>query len=257
MSEMKRCSKCREAFPKTNEYFGACKQNVDGLEGQCKSCVAIYQKKYRNKNKDVLLEKKKLYYLENKEIILEKVNEYQCKNADAVTKRKGLHYKKNRDRILLAAKHYYNENKENIIKYHKKYNFKNRKIISGKCKEYQRKHLDGSRIRNHNRRARILNLQYTLTVRQWKDIKQYFNNKCAYCGKEKILTQDHFIAVNNGGEYTHNNIIPACKSCNCSKKDHDFFVWYPRQSFYSKKRERKILNYLHYDNNHQQQLSLV
>lgn len=102
------------------------------------------------------------------------------------------------------------------------------------------------------RRARKLLLPDTLTLKQWKQVKECFNNKCAYCGTELPLTKEHFVPLNKGGEYTINNIIPVCLSCNSSKKDKDFFSWYPVQSFYSKTRERKILKYLGYKNNKQQ-----
>jgi 5-methylcytosine-specific restriction endonuclease McrA len=85
-----------------------------------------------------------------------------------------------------------------------------------------------------------------------------FDNKCAYCGKEKPLAQDHFVPLSKGGEYTNNNIICSCKSCNSSKSDKDFFEWYPEQLFYSKEREAKILKYLNYDKKTQtQQLALI
>jgi 5-methylcytosine-specific restriction endonuclease McrA len=102
------------------------------------------------------------------------------------------------------------------------------------------------------RRAKKLSLPYTLTSKQWQQIKEYFNNKCAYCGKELPLSKEHFIPLSKGGEYTINNIIPVCLSCNSSKQDKDFFKWYPAQSFYSKAREKRILKYLGYKNDKQQ-----
>ena len=66
-------------------------------------------------------------------------------------------------------------------------------------------------------------LPATLTTDQWETINKVFDNKCAYCGKEGKLEQDHFIALSSGGEYTHNNIVPACKSCNRRKHNSDFF----------------------------------
>ena len=91
-----------------------------------------------------------------------------------------------------------------------------------------------------------------MTLKQWNYIKGKFNNKCAYCGEEKLLEQEHFIPVNKGGEYTSNNIIPACKHCNSSKQDSNFFEWYPKQDFYSKEREEFILNHLGYKEDKQQ-----
>lgn len=60
-----------------------------------------------------------------------------------------------------------------------------------------------------------------------------------------FLTQDHFLPLSKGGEYTVNNIIPACKNCNCSKQDKDFSEWYSKQEFYRKERELKILEHVY------------
>ena len=107
-------------------------------------------------------------------------------------------------------------------------------------------------INEQKRRARVKELPSTLTLGQWNTIKIAFDNRCCYCGKVKPLAQEHFIAVANKGEYSHNNIVPACKSCNSSKRDKDFFEWYSKFKFYSKTREQKILKYLGYKNNIQQ-----
>ena len=99
-------------------------------------------------------------------------------------------------------------------------------------------------------------LPSTLTTEQWNIIKEAFNNKCCYCNLEKPLTQDHFLALNNGGPYVADNILPACKSCNSSKRDKQFFTWYPKYKHYSSEREQKILAYLGYIKGIQQ-LSLM
>ena len=96
------------------------------------------------------------------------------------------------------------------------------------------------------RRSRQLGLDSSFTLAHWEDVKQFFHNSCAYCGKEGNLQQEHFVAMNRKGEYSHKNIIPACQKCNQSKGRKDFFIWYPDQTFYSKRREKKILRYLNY-----------
>ena len=58
------------------------------------------------------------------------------------------------------------------------------------------------------------------------------------------LHQEHFIPLSKGGGYTHNNIIPACRSCNSSKWNNNFFDWYPKQEFYSEEKENFILNFI-------------
>lgn len=105
---------------------------------------------------------------------------------------------------------------------------------------------DRRRAEKHRRKARIKNLQCNFTQKEWLKVQHYFNNRCAYCGTEGRLTQDHFIPLSKGGEYSKNNIVPACHMCNSLKRDLDFFEWYPQQTFYNKQREQKILKYLNY-----------
>jgi len=136
------------------------------------------------------------------------------------------------------------------------------------CKECQRekenkwidKNLERHRaravIKSQRRRNLKRKLPSTFTQEQWNECKEYFDQKCAYCGKELPLFQDHFMPLSKGGEYTHNNIIPACDSCNSRKFNHDPFTWYPKQDFYSKQRGQKILKYLGYNKFSQQQLTL-
>lgn len=51
-----------------------------------------------------------------------------------------------------------------------------------------------------------------------------FEGKCAYCMKP-ATTWDHIIPVARGGETIPSNIVPACTSCNSSKKTKDVFEW--------------------------------
>ena len=95
------------------------------------------------------------------------------------------------------------------------------------------------------RRAKLKELDYKLTLKEWEDTKKHFNNQCSYCGKSlKRLTQDHFIPLSDNGSYTKDNIIPSCKSCNSSKNKRDFKEWYKTYKYYDEERERKILNYI-------------
>lgn len=51
------------------------------------------------------------------------------------------------------------------------------------------------------------------------------NHTCCYCGTsiyedaEMILTLDHVVPKELGGTNEHTNLVTACKSCNCSKRD--------------------------------------
>lgn len=51
-----------------------------------------------------------------------------------------------------------------------------------------------------------------------------FDEKCAYCSAS-ATTFDHIIPIIKGGNSKLQNIVPACASCNPSKKDKNVFEW--------------------------------
>lgn len=183
---------------------------------------------------------------------------YNCKNCH--NKESQLWAEENKDkirardraRVRIRTK----ENREQMKEYKKEYRRNNQEKIKLYNKKYRKINRNKRIIEKHIRRATLRDLPIGFTVEQWEECKQYFGQLCAYCGGRRDLTQDHFIPLLEGGEYTINNIVPACETCNSSKCSRDFFLWYPQQPFYSKKRELKILKYLGYKGN-TQQLSIL
>ncbi|WP_353986594.1 HNH endonuclease [Lactiplantibacillus plantarum] len=82
-----------------------------------------------------------------------------------------------------------------------------------------------------------------LTASQWTMCKSYFQQCCAYCGNQVKLTKDHLKPLENGGRLEVLNVIPACQSCNSSKKDHEWLSWFENQPFYDPERAQKIADY--------------
>ena len=70
--ELKRCTKCGENKPNTNEYFAFSNKSKGILRPSCKVC----DKKYREKNKNKIKE----YHKKNKVKILEYAKEYRENN---------------------------------------------------------------------------------------------------------------------------------------------------------------------------------
>jgi 5-methylcytosine-specific restriction endonuclease McrA len=68
-----------------------------------------------------------------------------------------------------------------------------------------------------------------------------FNLCCAYCGQATQCQLDHFIPICKGGEDSINNLIPACPSCNLTKRSQNAEVWYRQQFFFTQERWAKIL----------------
>ncbi|MAH51431.1 hypothetical protein CMI37_36790 [Candidatus Pacearchaeota archaeon] len=70
----------------------------------------------------------------------------------------------------------------------------------------------------HKRRSSLQNCISNLTAEQWREIKDKYRHKCAYCRRRmERLTMDHVIPLSKGGHHIAENIVPACRSCNSKK----------------------------------------
>ena len=268
----KACSKCKKELPATNEFFGRYKRSKDGLRWECKKCrmgeteknkerKKEYDKRYREENGNTLRDKHKDYYHrtidqrrayskkyreENAEIISAAKSEYYFENKVKISAKQRIYYRNNKEYLLEKQQRYYMANYENVREYRKKWGLENRDRINRLGKVYKQR-----------RRARAATLDADYSSEEWEMCKRSFGYRCAYCGGKKKLEQDHFIALAKGGEYTKNNIVPACRSCNSSKNATDFFVWYPNYKYYSLEREMELLKHLKYTKERNQQLTLV
>lgn len=92
-------------------------------------------------------------------------------------------------------------------------------------------------------RARKENLVGILTAKEWQNTLEYFNNQCAYCGAETKLCREHVVPISKKGLNETQNIVPACISCNSSKKDKDMLDWYKETKFFSEARLAKIMEW--------------
>lgn len=85
-----------------------------------------------------------------------------------------------------------------------------------------------------------------LTEKEWGIALAYFDKKCAYCRNDGEMTKDHLNPLKNGGELSFSNVVPACRSCNSSKKDHQWLAWYQKQSFYDPSLAKRITEYIQF-----------
>src|SRR3990172_2993104 len=76
-------------------------------------------------------------------------------------------------------------------------------------------------VNNHLSRARLVRQPATLTFQEYADALVYFKFRCAYCGAKPTyhsLVLEHFISIDLCWGTTADNCIPACQSCNVSKR---------------------------------------
>ena len=58
-------------------------------------------------------------------------------------------------------------------------------------------------------------------------VAELFDGECAYCD-QAYETWDHVHPVSKGGQTIPGNMVPACRSCNSSKHNHDIETWLDR-----------------------------
>lgn len=92
---------------------------------------------------------------------------------------------------------------------------------------WAQEHPEKKRVYSEKRRA--LKLTNTprdkmLTIEEWVVILSRHHHRCAYCGcklgegaGEERPTMDHVIPISHGGQHSKENVVPACRHCNCSK----------------------------------------
>ncbi len=72
-------------------------------------------------------------------------------------------------------------------------------------------------------------VEHDLSTEQWAALQVAWSG-CAYCGATGgALQRDCVLALSRGGRYTLQNIVPACRSCNASKCNHEVTGWLRRR----------------------------
>jgi len=73
------------------------------------------------------------------------------------------------------------------------------------------------RANSNQRRARRNNAEGSHSEKEWRELKEKYNNRCAKCKENKKLTRDHIKPLIKGGSDYIINIQPLCRECNSSK----------------------------------------
>ena len=242
--ELKRCTKCGENKPNTNEYFAYSNKSKGTLQARCKLC----DKKYRENNKDKIKEYHKNYYENNKDKIKESWKNYRENNKDKRKESWKNYYENNKDKI----KKYREKNKDKRKGYMKEYNKKYRENNKDKLKEYIKEYCENNKDKRkgytHKRRALKLGNGGSYTQLQWLDTLEYFDYKCAYTGEciKHGCHVEHIVPVSKGGTSYIWNLVPSTERANLSKRNRDMEEWYREQEYFCEERLNKIYEYQKY-----------
>lgn len=79
------------------------------------------------------------------------------------------------------------------------------------------------------RKQRMDRVEHDLDDEQWLLLRDAWAG-CAYCGStDGALQRDCVLPISRGGRYTVDNVVPACRSCNASKCNHEVTGWMRRK----------------------------
>lgn len=232
-AECKRCSSCKEYLPL--DYFAKKTRNKDGLATECKPCQSAYNCSEERKSKRRTYCKE--YYENNKEKLSEYIKEYKSKNKERLS----YLAEKNKEHVCLLRRIRYTRPEVKEVKrvYDKK-----------KRLEKDPEYLLIRNISHQKRRTLKANNVSTLTVEQFNECLEFFDNKDAYTGLPmNVISQDHVIPLTKGGSYTRQNIIPCDFCVNSSKSNNDMEEWFRKQTFFSELRLKNIKQWMGYKPN--------
>lgn len=149
--ESKICSCCK--IKKSLDEFYNASKSKDGKTTQCKICIDIKAKSYKEKNIDKIKQFRKDYHQKNRNEFLSKQKKYCEENREKVNKKVKECYSKNKDKYNLQKKEYYEKNKEWLQGKNKENYLKNRDEFLKYKKEWhseKRKNPDFKLVENLN-----------------------------------------------------------------------------------------------------------
>lgn len=211
----KRCTKCGEEKPATNEYFARAPRRKDGLECWCKSC-------------------KNAYHASRKDAVNAKRREnYDPVKAHIEWEKS---YAKHSDKRKAYVLDWRRRNPDKTREYHQNWAEKNPDKVLAKGRRWVLNNPEKAMLRTQRRLARKRDLPDTMTDQDWIDTLAHFDNCCAVCGKfpeDRILEADHWIPLNSPEcpGTVPSNMIPLCGGkggCNPRKSDTMPLEWLVR-----------------------------
>lgn len=159
--------------------------------------MAAYSRQYRKDNREELAAKKRQYRAEHQE---------ERKAYDRQ------YHQEHRGEIIARVQQWYEEHREEAIARIGQWNKDN----PGKRREYRN-------------RYRALKANATMGEIDELAIYKLYNSTCIYCGGKDDVEIDHVVPLARGGAHCQDNLVVACRPCNCSKRAKPLMDWLQTQ----------------------------
>jgi 5-methylcytosine-specific restriction endonuclease McrA len=197
------------------DQFYVTRTNKSGYTSRCKSCCNQQSAAYYRAHTARLREQHSARYPAIREQVCQQKVAYRQANREQIRQQRAAFRQANREILSQRRVAHRNAHPELYAAYYRAHAVQNRQRSAA----YQRAHPEWAHSQVAKHRARRLCAPVSdFTEAQWRAMKDFYDHRCAYCGKKpKRLTQDHITPLSKGGSHTLSNIVPACRSCNSSK----------------------------------------
>jgi 5-methylcytosine-specific restriction endonuclease McrA len=240
--QTKVCTKCHRELPATPEYFVRTNSTKDGLHTRCKQCKQSQNREWWAENTEEINQRRREAYPKYRQRYIEYHRRWRIEKRDKYIAGKRRWYQENRERDLASSREWRLSHPEYKRQYDKEYSMRNRERIRARQRKWEAENRERikeqkrikyaenpepRRVGEVRRDARKRSLPDTLTVQDWRNCLDWFGCQCAVCGSSKQLHADHWVPLNNPNcpGTIPTNIVPLCKSCNCSKQDTEPTEW--------------------------------
>lgn len=196
----KKCPRCGEEKPL--DCFGVCRRARDGKQSRCKPCHVSGVVASQRRNPKERKEANRRYYRNH----YEKVRAYGKKYSHSKYYA-NIYENRERARLARATEH-----------------------SKALARAWNASPAGQVSRANKKARRRLAIGVDSVSVTQWTATVAIFGGQCAYCGSQKKITADHFVPLARGGKHSISNMVPACLSCNSSKRASDPFEWMESRS---------------------------
>lgn len=198
--------------------FSKLSKSADGLQSTCKLCL----NKYREENKNIILQRKREYRQNNQEKINQSQKIRYENDKSYFLTRSAIYRRNNKEKIKGRGVQYYQANKDRLKKKSRLFYHQNKDRATQTQKAYYRANKELYTVRSNARKSRLKAAKGGYTLQEWKNKLDVWGYRCYLCLESligKTIHIEHRIPISRGGTNWIANIAPACAECNLSKNN--------------------------------------
>jgi|688.fasta_scaffold182956_2 5-methylcytosine-specific restriction endonuclease McrA len=93
-------------------------------------------------------------------------------------------------------------------------------------KQYQKDNPHVPKRAKRKRKSRMAGVGVLhISAKDWNRLVARHHGKCFYCGASGRMSMDHVVPISRDGRHSIGNVLPACITCNSSKRNRTIMEW--------------------------------